>query len=150
MKNSLAELEKTLDSYFGKKAPQMPQDIQNVIVNFGPWILFFFLIMSIPNVIGILTSGSLYRPFDHIAGSTAGVFITISWAFTLVILLLEAAALPGLFKKEMKSWRYLYYAMLLSIVQNALSINPVAGFMTALVTGLIGFYVLFQIKHNYS
>jgi hypothetical protein len=58
---------------------------------------------------------------------------------------LMAAALPGLFARRMSGWRLAFYAELISAAAAVLSLAIVSGLLTA----LIAFYILFQIRSLY-
>lgn len=145
MQAYIQDLEKSLETYFLHKAPKMPQELQDILVKFGPWLMLLMLIFSVVGLLGSLAAGSFVTPFAYAAGKTAGILFTIIWALSIVILVIQAMALPGLFKREMRSWRLLFYATLVGILQNVIAMN----FLGLIIGAAIGFYILFQIKHNY-
>jgi hypothetical protein len=63
-----------------------------------------------------------------------------------VSVLLEALSIPGLFKRSRQGWRYAYYATLVSIAGNLIGLHIVS----AIVSALVGFYILFQIRPYYG
>ena len=68
---------------------------------------------------------------------------------TIVLIIelgLMIAALPGLFARKMAGWTLLFYSQLVSIVYNVLTGNIVGG----LLFGLIGLYILFQVRTKYA
>lgn len=143
--DSLNNLEKTLSTYFVDKAPKMPQDIQNIIVQFGPWVMLIVVIVSIPGILGFLGFGAMVAPFSSLAYKTAGPTYAVIWALSIIVLALNALALPGLFKKELRSWRLIFYSILVSAVQDIVSMN----ILGLIIGSVISLYILFQIKHNY-
>jgi hypothetical protein len=145
MMDALSSLEKTLSTYFHDKAPKMPQDIQELIVQYGPWLMLVMLILSVPSIFGILGFGAMISPYSSLAFKTAGPIYLVIWALSIVILALDALALPGLFKREMRSWRFIFYSTLIAAVQDIISLN----ILGLIIGSAIGFYILFQIKHNY-
>ena len=127
----LTQIEKTLDLYFGKKAPPIPENIKELIVKYSP----YFIILTI-----VLTLAFGFRGFR-----TAYNFSP--WGpLSLVALILEGMAIPGLLKRTRLSWEYLFYASLISLLSNLLSIN----FGSLIIGGAISFYLLFQIKSYYK
>ena len=124
----------------------MPQEFQDVLVKFGPWLLLIMVVLSIFGILGMAGFGSIVSPMSYLAVKTAGGLFMISWLLSIVVLGIDALALPGLFKKDMKAWRLLYYATLVGIVQNLIAMN----ILGAILGAGIGFYILFQIKHNYK
>lgn len=143
---TLAQLEKTLELYFGKKAPPMPQNIKEVLVNIGPWILLVLLILSLPGMFALFGIGAVLGPLGLFYGSGYGYMALVSALLLIVIIVLEVKALPGLFKREKKSWQLVYYAALIGLVQNLLLFN-LLGFI---VGGALSMYILFQIKSFYK
>lgn len=59
---------------------------------------------------------------------------------------LEAWAVPGLFKRSAHAWHLVFYATLVSFAGNVLAFNIVG----AVIGGIIGWYLLFQIKALYK
>jgi hypothetical protein len=54
-------------------------------------------------------------------------------------------ALPGLFKRKMSAWKLIFYSQLIGITFSLLS----GSILGALIGGLIGLYILFQIRPLY-
>ena len=132
----LTQIEKTLDLYFGKKAPPIPENIKELIVKYSP----YFIILTI-----VLTFRSSLLAFGFRGLGTAYNFSP--WGpLSLVALILEGMAIPGLLKRTRLSWEYLFYASLISLLSNLLSIN----FGSLIIGGAISFYLLFQIKSYYK
>jgi hypothetical protein len=63
----------------------------------------------------------------------------------LIELVLDIAALPGLFARKMSGWRLIFCARLLSIA-HALLIGAIAS---AILGGIISLYILFQVRPLY-
>ena len=133
-----------LDFYLVKKAPiQIPDAGREWIVKFGPWITVVLLILVLPILLAALGIGVVFSPFGGV-GYAAGFGL-----MTIVIIIeigLMIAALPGLFARKMAGWTLLFYSQLVSIVYNVFTGNVVGG----LLIGLIGLYILFQVRTKYS
>jgi len=143
----MKELESTLEKYFLDKAPKLPEDLQNLIVQYGPFVLLIFVIIAGLNFISIFGfSAAFINPIRALAGPTLGGWYQIYLVFTAVILVLEALALPGLMNKKMSGWKYMFYATLVALVQSIITFN-IAGLIVG--SGLT-FYILYQIKHHYK
>lgn len=143
---SMAKLEDTLELYLLKKAPSLPEGIKEAIVKFGPWIVLILLIMTLPVILAVFGLGALILPFSVVGGAGFGLTYLLSLGLTIVMLVLEAMAIPGLFKRQMKAWKLLYYATLVGAVQNVVSFN-----LGGLIIGtLLGLYILFQIRSYYK
>ena len=145
-KGAFAQLEQTLEEYFGKKAPALPDNAKELIVKFSPWIALIMIVMFLPLLLGAFGLSALFMPFSFLGGMTQGFSFIISWVFVVAIVVLEAIAIPGLMKREKKAWYKVYYAALLSIVQNIVTFN----LGSLIIGGLISFYILFQIKEKYT
>ena len=132
-----------LDFYLVKKAPfQIPYSGREMIVRFGPWITVILLILTLPLLLVALGLGTILIPFGGVGYTSGFGVLTI---FVIVEIGLMIAALPGLFARKMAGWRLLFYSQLVSIVYNVLSLNIVGG----LLFGLIGLYILFQVRPLY-
>jgi len=53
---------------------------------------------------------------------------------------------PGLFKKTNAGWNFAFYAEIVSLIGMLISFNIVS----LIISGLIGFYILFQIRPYYT
>lgn len=147
LKTSLAKLEETLDLYLVKKAPfQIPKNIKELIVNFGPWLMAIGIVFSLPMILFALGLGTILAPFGILAGAGAGLAGIVGTVILAVSLVLEAMALPGLFKKSEKGWTLVYYATLVNAAHSLITFN-----LGGLVIGtLVSLYILFQIKELYK
>jgi hypothetical protein len=133
-----------LDFYLVRKAPfQIPDSGREMIVKFGPWITVVLLILTLPLLLVAFGLGTVLIPFGGVGYASRFGVLTI---FVIVEIGLMIAALPGLFARKMAGWRLLFYSQLVSIVYNVLSLNIVGG----LLFGLIGLYILFQVRRLYS
>lgn len=133
-----------LDFYLVKKAPfQIPDAGREWIVKFGPWITVVLLILTLPILLVALGIGAVFVPFGGIGYASGFGLLTIAVIAEIGLMI---AALPGLFARKMAGWRLLFYSQLVSIVFNLLSGSIVGG----LLFGLIGLYILFQVRTLYT
>lgn len=146
-KKMMAQLEDTLETYLINKAPyQLPENVKEAIVNYGPWINLVLLIMALPAILFAFGLGAIFTPFTFLGGIQAGINFGLTIIFSAFVLVLQGLAMPGLFKRAAFSWRLLYYATLISAVENLISFN-----LGGLVIGtLLSLYILFQIKSYYK
>ena len=132
-----------LDFYLVKQAPfQIPEGGREWIVKFGPWITVVLLILTLPILLFALGLGVIWIPFGGVGYASGFGVLTL---FVLVELGLMIAALPGLFARRMAGWQLLFYSQLVNIAYNVLSGHVVS----ALLGGLIGLYILFQVRPLY-
>jgi hypothetical protein len=142
---SLSQLENTLEEYFVDKAPfQLPEEVKEAIVKFGPWILLVLMVLSVPAMLAVLGLGAVFAPVAMVGGRSVFSFVPV--IVSLLALVLDMIALPGLFNRTMHGWKYAFYAQLLSIVASVLSMQ----ILSAIISAVIGFYILFQIKSKYK
>jgi branched-subunit amino acid transport protein len=147
VKTALGQLEDTLETYLVDKAPfSIPDNFKELIVKFSPWISLILLLVALPAILAIFGLGAILTPFSFLGGISAGYNYIFTLAFSVVTLVLEALAIPGLFKRSLGGWRFAYYAALVSAVQNLVTFN-LGGLV---IGGLVSMYVLFQIKSYYK
>lgn len=145
--SGLAGLEGTLEKYFVDKAPfQLPDEIKEVIVKFGPWITLILMILSLPVIFAALGLTAVLSPFAMMGGYGRTGFWMVPMILNIVVIVLELIALPGLFKRTMQGWRYAYYATLVSLIASLASYQ----ILGAIISALVGFYILFQVKSKYK
>lgn len=144
--NSLGGLEETLDLYFGKKAPALPPGIKEFLVSIAPWIVLISVVISLPAVLALIGISSFMMPVAYMAYAGGGTMWMVSAAFLAVTIVLEALAIPGLFKRRKQGWNLVFYSALLTVVYNAVSLNLIGG----IVGALISFYLLFQLRSHYN
>lgn len=143
----MKDLDKVLEKYFLTKAPKMPADIVNLIVQYGPYVLAILLVLSAVSLLSVFgLSSVVMNPLRMFAGPMFGAWYQLYLVFTLVILVLQGLSIPGLMKKSMTGWRYMYYAALVSLVQNLVTMNVVG----LIIGSALSFYILFQIRSKYA
>lgn len=143
---NLSSLEEMLNEYLGKKAPQLPANIKEAIVQYSPWITLVLLLLSLPAVLVLFGVGTLGMPFSYMGGVQYGMTYTISLVILAVTLVLEGLAIPGLMNRKKSGWNFVFYATLLGIVSNLISMN----FGSLILGALLPLYILFQIRSYYK
>lgn len=132
-----------LDFYLVTKAPfQLPNGAKEWIVKCGPWITVVLLILTLPPLLFVLGIGTVLMPFGGIGYATGFGMLSI---VLIVQVGLMVAALPGLFARKTAGWRLVFYSQLVGIVSSVLSGAIIGG----LLFGLIGLYILFQVRPLY-
>jgi hypothetical protein len=148
-KNSLSQLEVTLEEYFGKKAPAIPQNIKEVIVKIAPYLSILSAILILPSLLLLLGIGGLATVVAPLGGASAVTQLPTMWIgilFLIPVVILEVMAIPGLFARKAVAWRYLYWAQLISAVSSVVQFNIIG----AIISLAIGLYLLFQVKSFYK
>lgn len=145
-KNILVQVEEKLDLYFGKKAPVMPENIKELIVKYSPYIAIAVLVFSLPALLFAFGLTSVAMPFAYMNGVRSGFSFSITSLITLAALVFQVIAIPGLLKRTKQSWKYMFYASLISLLSSLLSLD----LGSLIIGGAISFYILFQIKSYYK
>jgi hypothetical protein len=143
--STLMQLENTLEMYFGKKAPNLPSNIKELLVNLTPWLVIIGIILTLPALMALFGLGAVAMPFQMM-GANFGYAYKLSILVSSITIILELIALPKLFSRKIQGWRLLYYAALISVASNLLTLS----IFSALIGGVISFYLLFQIKSYYK
>ncbi|OIP87791.1 hypothetical protein CO009_02015 [Candidatus Shapirobacteria bacterium CG_4_8_14_3_um_filter_35_11] len=146
VKTMFSQLESTLDLYFDKKAPAMPDSVKEALVKYGPYLTAILMFMALPIILGLLGFGAMMSPFAYMGGFRYGLGFSFGLLFTIAILIMQGLSLPALFKRQKSGWNLMFYVALLQAVQNLLRFN-----LGGLIIGsAISFYILFQIKSYYK
>jgi len=145
-KSSLADLQNVIEEYMVKKAPGIPENIKEIIVKFSPWVTVVLMVMMAPIILGVLGLSTFLMPFSYLGGIGYGFSHSLSLILTVIILVMEAIALPGLFKRAKSAWQMMFYVSLVSIVSGLFS----GGLVNMIISTLVGWYILFQIKSYYK
>jgi hypothetical protein len=133
-----------LDFYLVQKAPfQIPDNVKEWIVRYGPWITLVMLVLALPPLLFVLGIGAAFIPFAGVGYATGFTYLTV---VLIIELGLRAAALPGLFARKMSGWRLVFYAQIVNFVFTLLS-GSVVG---AVLGAVISMYVLFQVRPLYK
>lgn len=146
LSHSVGKLENTLKVYFVDKAPfQLPPAVKEAIVQFGPWITLVLLILALPVIFAALGLTAVLMPFSAASGAHTEINY-LSVILSVIVLILEGLALPGLFRRSKSGWNLLFYSSIVSAIDNLITFN-IGGLVLGL---LIGWYILFQIRSYYK
>jgi len=149
--STITDTLKTLETEIAKlalspKIPGLPDNVKELIVKLSPWFAVISMIMLAPLILAAFGISAIALPFSYLGGLHMGFGYTIGLIFSFGMIVLELMAIPGLFKRQEKAWRLMFYVTLLSLVQQLLSFN-----LGGLVIGaVISFYFLFQVKSKYT
>mgnify|MGYP001139478550 CR=1 FL=1 len=142
LKQALLKLEETLEIYFCKKIPFfIPDKFKELMVQFLPYLTILLIIVNIPLIFNVLTFSNFFLGRKIYSFNYILSIIFLTGALIFVIL-----AIPGLFKRKERSWRFLFYASLLNFISGFLS----GDWIGMIIVALFFWYVLFQIKNYYS
>ncbi len=143
----VAKVEAWLDEYMVKKAPfQIPMGGKEFLATIAPYLVIISIVLFVLSLPVLLGLGAMGGALGMMGGSMWGYAMLVSTLTSVVIVIIEASALPGLFKRTQASWRLVFYATLVSFAGNVLALNLI----WAVIGGVIGWYILFQIKELYK
>jgi hypothetical protein len=152
--NFFKQMENFFDTYLHKKVPfNLPPNVKEWIVKFGPWITLVLMVLAIPAILLALGLTAVVTPYAMTYG-TYGTYgahyynplLTLSGIIALVALIMEAMALPGLFKRSLKGWHLVYYAVLVSAIGQLIS----GQIVSLIINVVVSMYFLFQIREYYK
>lgn len=148
IKGLVSQLEAFLDEYMIKKAPfALPLGVKEFIATVSPYLIIIFAVMALPLILAGLGLSAIVAPFALLGGSVWGFHAIISLIVSVIVLIMELKAVPGLFKRTKASWRMVFYASIVSLVGSILTISGILG---GVIGAIIGWYILFQVKELYK
>lgn len=145
---SSKDLVGTLENFF-KKAPAIPANGREAIAKITPWLALIFGVLGVLGGlagVGLLTVFSplaLFGGASGIASYGSGVIAAWIWLASSVLLL---AAYPGTKARKLSGWNLLFWSEVVNVIGSLIAGSVVSG----IIGGLIGFYLLFQIKSYYK
>lgn len=147
----VSEADKFFEDIYVKKAPfTIPENWKEILVKIIPYLNVVGIILSLLALPVLLGFGALSTMAGVATGAALNplnnIFGILTLVFTLAGLALSVMAAQGLFKRKASAWKLMFYNSLLSAVQNVLMLN-ITGLV---ITFLIGFYVLYQVKAKYT
>ncbi len=149
--NSLTDTLKSLEVEIEKVAlskslPGLPDSAKELLVKVAPWLAVISMVVLLPVILAAFGLSAVALPFSYLGGLHMGFSYTIGMIFSFGMIILELMAIPGLFKRQERAWRLMFYSTLLSLVQQLINFN-LGGLV---IGGAISFYLLFQVKSKYS
>lgn len=144
----MEQLMKTLEEYLVKKAPALPKNIKDLLVQYAPWITIVTMVMIAPAFLALLGLGGLAggMMWGYGYGYGYGGSYLVSMLVLGVMLVMRALAIPGLFSRSMNAWNLMFYSTLVSAVHDVL----VGSWMGLVIGTLVSLYFLFQVKSYYK
>jgi hypothetical protein len=143
LKSLEVEIEKVALS---KSLPALPENFKELLVKLAPWLTLISMIILLPVILAAFGLSAIALPFSYLGGLHMGFSYTIGLIFSFGMIVLELMAIPGLFKREQRAWRLVFYSTLLSLVQQLVNFN-LGGLV---IGGAISLYLLFQVKSKYT
>ena len=152
VKGLLAQFEAILDEYMVTKAPfALPPEVKEFLVKVSPYLVIIFAVMALPIILAALGLTAILSPFAMMGGYHYGFgwgfSATIGLAISVITIIMEIAAVPGLFKRTRGAWRLLFYTSIVSLIGTIISFS---GLLGGIIGAIIGWYILFQVKELYK
>ena len=151
VKGDISQFEAFLEEYLVKKAPfAIPAGGKEFIVKVAPYLIIIFAVIAIPGILLALGATTILAPFAAVGyafGHGFGFLALISLIISIIAVVLELVAVPGLFKRSKGGWRMVFYASIVSLIGSIISVT---GIITGIIGAIIGWYILFQVKELYK
>jgi hypothetical protein len=151
--NPLAGFEATLEEYLVKKAPfQLPDNVKEILVKIAPYLVIVGLVLLIPTLFSAFGMSTAFNnPFMAVYAPSLRSAWFLNLATAGITAVFYVFAVPGLFSRTAKAWQLLFYASLVSLIGGVLIgiIGYSGGLLGTLLSTLIGWYLLFQVKGLY-
>ena len=155
-KGIISQFEAFLEEYLVKKAPfAIPAGGKEFIVKVAPYLVIIGAVIAGIGILLGLGLSVLALPFAAIGYATGhgfGIIFIISLLISIVALVMEIIAIPGLFKRTKSAWRLVFYASIVSLIGSifSISMNYGNGIVGTIIGLVIGWYILFQVKDMYK
>lgn len=125
------------------KLPALPKGARDVIFKLTPWLALIFGALGVLGSLVALGILGALSPLIMLGGGGKLPFVTILIGLVSSVLLLVAT--PHLFAKRMQGWKLLFWSEVVSVVSAVVSLS-----LTGVLFGLLGVYLIFQIKSYYK
>lgn len=136
---------KTLDQWFSQ-APALPTNAKEALVKYMPIIALIFGIIGILLSLAGIAALTALVPVAIATGTTGyggGIIAAIFWLASSVLLL---AAYSGMKDRKMSGWNMLFWSEIVYLIGSLITLSIISG----LISAIISFYILFQIKPYYK
>ncbi|HUD43953.1 MAG TPA: hypothetical protein VMR41_00215 [Patescibacteria group bacterium] len=131
----------TLEEFYAK-APALPKNAKDLLVQFLPWIALIFGILGIIGGLGVVG----VSPLAALGGFHTAINVLIGGILTIISSVLLLMAYPGLNKHLQTGWKYSFWSEAVSLVGSLIAGSIVGGIIGALIV----YYLLFQVKSYYK
>lgn len=140
-----------LGTWFAK-APALPKGGKDFIVNVAPWAALIVGILTV--VLGALAllGTAVVSPLAAVGGvyGASGVGLAANLLIASVVLIVLGViyilAFKPLKNRAMRGWKLMFWGEVLSLLHSAVSFDIIS----VVISFLIGFYILFQVRSYYK
>lgn len=142
-----AQLEGFMNTYLHDKAPALPKELKDFIVQYGPIISGVLIVLGLLVIVPALGLLGGTATLLGYYGYSLGPVFYLGLLLSIGTLVLEGLAIPGLMKRSKKmGWDLVFYSIWVSAVASLLQ----GSWISMIVGTVIGLYVLFQVREYYS
>lgn len=130
---------------FYKKLPSLPINTVDILYKIAPWLALIFGILGVLVALGGLGILTVVAPLAVLGGVGnygLGILSAIGLGISSLLLLL---AFSGLKAGKLSGWNLLFWSEAINIVASLLGLA-----FGSVIGGLIGLYLIFQIKPRYK
>jgi len=125
----------------------------NFLVKYGPYFMVVGIVISAVMLlvsVGLLAAIMPLSRMGYNYGYTAAYGYHSGFAFwnlfSLIVMVLQAMAIPGLFKRIKSAWNLMFYASLVNVLSGLFN----GGLISAIIGAAVSWYFLFQIRKSYK
>lgn len=130
-----------MEAWFAK-APALPENAKQTLVNITPWIALIFGVLGI--IAGLGAIG--VSPVAMVGGVGNSTLLLLSGIATIVASAMMLIAYPKLKALQISGWTLLFWSSIVSLIGSLV----MGSIVNAIIWGVIEFYILFQIKSHYK
>jgi len=137
-----------LNYYLVEKAPfSLPQGLVDFMVGVAPWVALVLGVLGAIGALALFGLGSVLGPFVVLGGGASALGSTfLAAAFSGIIAVMYLMAFSPLKKRKVSGWNMLFYIEVLYVVSDLVNVR----IASAVISAVIGFYLLFQIRAAYK
>jgi hypothetical protein len=139
------DIVKKLEQWYSP-APSLPQNAKESLVKYTPIIALIFGIIGILVYLAGIATLTAIAPLALVTGVHGfggGFFAIIFWLVSSILLF---AAYSGTKARKISGWNMLFWSEVVYLIGSFVSLSIFNGIISA----LIGFYLLYQIKSYYE
>jgi len=143
--NIMDPLKNLFSKYLENKALALPTQVKNYIVIVAPWLIAISILMALPAILtlfGLKVRLPELFYYQTVGASNYNLVLIIE----AIALVLNVLALPGLFKKSISGWNWVYYSIFVQTLASLVAMNLTGG----IIGLIISMYILFQVKSYYQ
>jgi hypothetical protein len=152
----MASAERWLHEMVYEKVPyKLPKSVQDILVQFGPWITLVIALLSLPAIFAIFGLNAVVSLYGAAVGVIPGPLYYIGIVILVIQVVMMFLAISPLLKRQRQGWLLVFYSTTISVVYSVVSsfsygYFAFTGILWGLVAAAISYYVLFQIRSHYK